>query len=52
MAEGREGKEVKLVIDASVAAKWIIPGELWEEEASILKNAIASGRVKATRPRS
>jgi len=34
MAEGGEGKQVKLVIDASMAAKWIIPREPWEEEAS------------------
>ena len=50
MAEGGEGKEVKLVIDASVVAKWIIPGEPWEKEANTLKNAIASGRVKAYAP--
>jgi len=50
MAEGGEGEQVKLVIDASVAAKWIIPGEPWEEEANTLKNAIASGRVKAYAP--
>ena len=50
MAEGGERKEVKLVIDASVAAKWMIPGEPWEEEASTLKSAIVSGRVKAYAP--
>ena len=50
MAERGEGEEVKLVIDASVVAKWIIPGKPWEEEANTLKNAIASGRVKAYAP--
>jgi len=50
MAEGGKREQVKLVIDASVAAKWIIPGEPWEEEASTLKNAIASGHVKAYAP--
>ncbi len=50
MAEGREGKKVKLVIDASVAAKWIISGEPWEEEAKMLKDAIASGRLEAYAP--
>ncbi|MGB9717827.1 MAG: type II toxin-antitoxin system VapC family toxin [Thermoproteota archaeon] len=50
MAEGREGKKVKLVIDASVATKWIIPGEPWEEEADALKNAIASGSLEAYAP--
>ena len=47
MAEGGEGK---LVIDASVATKWIIPGEPWEEEANMLKNAIASGSLEAYAP--
>ena len=50
MAERGEGEQVKLVIDASVAAKWIIPGEPWKKEATTLKNAIASGRLKAYAP--
>ncbi|BAJ50414.1 conserved hypothetical protein [Candidatus Caldarchaeum subterraneum] len=50
MAEGGEGKEIKLVIDASVAVKWFIPGEPWEEEARVLKNSIALDRVKAYAP--
>ena len=41
---------MKLVVDASVAAKWIIPGEPWEEEANNLKGAIVSGRVEAYAP--
>ena len=41
---------MKLVVDASVVAKWIIPGEPWEEEANTLKRAIASGRVEAYAP--
>ena len=41
---------MKLVVDASVAAKWIIPGEPWEEEANNLKRAIISGRVDAYAP--
>ena len=41
---------MKLVVDASVAAKWIIPGEPWEEEANTLKRAIVSGRVEAYAP--
>ena len=41
---------MKLVVDASVVAKWIIPGEPWEEEANTLKRAIALGRVKAYAP--
>jgi len=50
MDKGGEGKQVKLVVDASVAAKWIIPGEPWEEEANTLKRAIVSGRVEAYAP--
>jgi len=41
---------VKLVVDVSVAAKWIIPGEPWEEEANNLKRAIVLGRVDAYAP--
>jgi len=41
---------VKLVVDVSVAAKWIIPGEPWEEEANNLKTAIVLGRVDAYAP--
>ena len=41
---------MKLVVDVSVAAKWIIPGEPWEEEANNLKRAIVSGRVDAYAP--
>ena len=50
MDKGGEGKQVKLVVDASVAAKWIIPGEPWEEKASNLKGAIVLGRVEAYAP--
>lgn len=49
MAERGKRKELKLMIDASVAAKWIIPGEPWEEEAKALKNAIVLDRVKSIR---
>ena len=41
---------MKLVVDASVVAKWIIPGEPWEEGANNLKRAIISGRVDAYAP--
>jgi len=41
---------VRFVIDASVAAKWILPGEPWEEKANMLKKAIALGRVEAYAP--
>jgi len=48
--KGREGEQVGLVIDASVAAKWVIPGEPWEEKANMLKKAIVLGRVEAYVP--
>ncbi len=50
MDKGGEGEQVKLIVDASVAAKWIIPGEPWEEEANNLKGAIVLGRVEAYAP--
>jgi predicted nucleic acid-binding protein len=50
MAEGGEGGKVRLVIDASVAAKWIIPGEPWDGKAKALKEAIAKGNVEAYAP--
>ena len=50
MDKGGEGEQVKLVVDASVAAKWIIPGEPWEEKANNLKGAIVLGRVEAYAP--
>jgi predicted nucleic acid-binding protein len=37
MKKGGESKKEVLVIDASVAAKWIIPGEPWDEKARALK---------------
>jgi len=40
MAERGEGEQVKLVIDVSVAAKWIIPGEPWKKEATTLKTLL------------
>ncbi len=41
---------MRLVVDASVSAKWIIPGEPGAEAAIALKNAIASLRVEAYAP--
>jgi len=50
MAEGGEGTKVRLVIDASVAVKWVIPGEPWEEEAKALKDRLVSGLLEAYAP--
>jgi predicted nucleic acid-binding protein len=40
----------RIVIDASVAAKWFIPGEPWETEAKILRDMIVSQHVEAYAP--
>ncbi|MEM2997191.1 MAG: type II toxin-antitoxin system VapC family toxin [Candidatus Bathyarchaeia archaeon] len=50
MDKGREAERPRVVIDASVAAKWIIPGEPWEAEARGLMEKIASGEVEAYAP--
>jgi len=52
MDKGGQGEKpkTKMTIDASVAAKWVIPGEPWDAEARILKENIASGDVEAYAP--
>jgi len=50
MDKGGQGEKPKVVIDASVAAKWIIPGEPWEVQARTLKEKIASGEIEAYVP--
>ena len=50
MDKGRQGEKSKVVIDASVAAKWIIPGEPWEAQARTLKEKIASLEIEAYAP--
>ena len=50
MKRGGESKKEVLVIDASVAAKWIIPGEPWDEKARALKEAVVKGTVEAYAP--
>jgi len=40
----------RLVVDASVAAKWVLPGESGMENAVGLKNDQASGRVELHAP--
>ncbi|MBS7628359.1 type II toxin-antitoxin system VapC family toxin, partial [Candidatus Bathyarchaeota archaeon] len=40
----------KVVIDASVVAKWAIPGEDWDAEAKALRDKISSGEVEAYAP--
>lgn len=50
MDKGGQNEIIKVVIDASVAVKWAIPGEPWEYEARILKDRIASGDLEAHAP--
>ncbi|MEM2849290.1 MAG: type II toxin-antitoxin system VapC family toxin [Candidatus Bathyarchaeia archaeon] len=50
MDKGRQGEKLRIVIDASVIAKWIIPGEPWEEQAKLLRNMVVSGDVEAYVP--
>jgi len=50
MDTGGQGEKPKIVIDASVAAKWVVPGEPWQEEAKILEEKIALGEVEAYAP--
>ena len=50
MDKGGQGEKPKVVIDASVAVKWIIPGEPWEAQARTLKERIASREIEAYAP--
>ena len=50
MDKGGQGEKPKVVIDASVAVKWVIPGEPWEMQARILEVKIASREVEAYAP--
>lgn len=50
MDKGGQGEKLRVVVDASVAAKWIIPGEPWDTRAKALKDGIASGEVDAFAP--
>jgi predicted nucleic acid-binding protein len=46
---GQRGKP-RVVVDASVVAKWVIPGEPWESEARVLQGKIAFREVEAYAP--
>lgn len=50
MDKGGQRAGHRLIIDASVASKWIIPGEPWEEQAGILEEKIAHMEVEAYAP--
>jgi len=45
-----QGEGHKIVVDASIVAKWIIPGEPWEDKAVILKDKIVSRDMDAYAP--
>jgi predicted nucleic acid-binding protein len=40
----------RVVVDASVVAKWVFPGEPWESEARVLQEKIAFREVEAYAP--
>jgi len=50
MDKGGQGEKPRVVIDASVAVKWVIPGEPWETQARTLEEKIASREVEAYAP--
>jgi predicted nucleic acid-binding protein len=50
MDKRRQGEKPRIVIDASVAAKWFIPREPWEAEAQLLRGMIVSQHVEAYAP--
>ena len=50
MDKGGQDEKPKVVVDASVVAKWVIPGEPWDAQAERLKEKIVYGEVKAYAP--
>ena len=50
MDKGGQGEKPKIVVDASVAAKWVIPGEPWEAQARALKEMVISGEMDVYAP--
>lgn len=50
MDKRRPGKRLRMVIDTSVVAKWIIPGEAWEQEARAVADDVVLGYVEANAP--
>jgi len=39
-----------MIIDASVAAKWFLPGEAYEEECSLIRKEYEDGKVEIRAP--
>jgi len=50
VAAGGSREKLRVVLDASVVSKWIVPDGPWEEEAAILSRMVAEGRVEAHVP--
>lgn len=50
MAAKGSRERFRVVLDASVVAKWIIPGEPWESESALLKDKISERLVEAHAP--
>ena len=47
MDQRGKGEKLGIVVDASVAVKWVIPGEPDETQAKLLRDSIFSGEVDA-----
>lgn len=50
MAAGGPREKLRVVLDASVVARWVIPGEPWERESVLLKDMVARGHLEAHAP--
>jgi predicted nucleic acid-binding protein len=50
MDKGGQREKPKVVVDASVAVKWVIPGEPYEAKARTLEVKVASGEIEAHAP--
>ncbi|HID55608.1 TPA: PIN domain-containing protein [Candidatus Poribacteria bacterium] len=50
MDKGGQRERLRVIVDASVASKWIIPGGPWDEQARALEEKIAYREVEAYAP--
>lgn len=50
MDKGGQGAKPRIVVDASVVVKWVIPGEPWEEQARAIGEKMVSGEVEVHVP--
>ncbi|MEM1989237.1 MAG: type II toxin-antitoxin system VapC family toxin [Candidatus Bathyarchaeia archaeon] len=50
MDKGGQVEKPRIVVDANVAVKWIIPGEPWKKQSRAIGEKIASAEVEAYAP--